>query len=890
MRYTIRATIMTMHSKVNWRLFALKPASITVMAIAALLLISMIAAVPPVGAQDDQPAEGDLPETGLDLQILDIDTSEFPEVRVTVASADERGAPISDNSQLTLWENGQPVANPSIERIPTGVDATFVIDANPDIIGVDDDSGLTRKQKAEESIRRYANQYMSRAGLDRISIIVPSDDGQSGRFLLQDASRPEDVIAAVDGYAPLSFRETPLNEMLTLALNQVQERGEEGRFHPVLLFTDARRISAQLSYPLLTAQANESGTPIYVAILGAVADETEIENARGLFAPTRADYVHMPTGVEADPIYEIWQQQSNRVQIAYRSQQGHSGSAKIEVNFGDVQASDSFELTLQPPEVRVWEENVDIHRAGAAPDSALADMQPAVQPLTASISWPDGYPRNVSEVTLYVNDQPQTVLTSLPDGTADTVTVDWDISSLVEGEFELVVAVTDELGLQGTSAPLPARLTLERPQPPTAVPTAPLPEEGVEDLIALLPLESLPLPLQQFSWISGDLAAGISVVMLVLLVAIFWRNRDRQTTEERLQELLNRASTAPIPPEVSEAADPLMGRLEPFAGTPTGTISFFGDNLTIGSDEETSDIVVPHPSVAGLHARIRHQEDEYWLFDEGGAEGTYLNYKRLGLAPRVLQDGDVVQFGTVNYRFRLRPQDYQGVDVIDEAVMDEVVILDMDGLMVDTEPLSRRAWDLVLADLGCGPLDDAYYSTLIGHRLWETAEMLVARYRLPIESNELAWRKELTFAEIRSGDIPVMPGLYDLLDALKQRGIYWGVATSTPRHVAEEILTKIDVMDGCRALAAGDEVADGKPQPDVYLLAAERLNKEPRRCLVFEDSPTGCRAARAAGMLVVAVPNSKDMLGRFECADHIMTSLLDVPDHLDALLEELKRR
>ena len=63
--------------------------------------------------------------------------------------------------------------------------------------------------------------------------------------------------------------------------------------------------------------------------------------------------------------------------------------------------------------------------------------------------------------------------------------------------------------------------------------------------------------------------------------------------------------------------------------------------------------------------------------------------------------------------------------------MDEVVILDMDGLMVDTEPLSRLAWDQVLAELGCEPIDDAFYSTLIGHRLWETAEILVAHYAAP---------------------------------------------------------------------------------------------------------------------------------------------------------------
>ncbi len=889
---------MNMHSKAVRRLTAVRLPSHRMNAIIGMMLIVMIlASAVPVGAQDDgQPAdEADSPGEAsaaeeLDLQIVEVDTSQFPEMRVTIATADDRSAPLTDLSQLTLWENGEPVANPLIERIPTGVDITFVIDANPDIVGVDDDSGLSRREKVQESIRRYADLYMSREGLDRVSIIVPSDDGQSGQFLLQDATVPEDVIAAIDAYAPISLRDTPLNEMLTLALNQVQERGEDGRFHPVLLFTDARRISAQLSYPLLTAQANESGTPIYTAILGAVADGSEIEYARGLFGPTRAAYVHMPTGVEADTIYEIWQQQSDRVLLAYRSQQAQSGRTQIDVNFGDVQASDSFNLTLLPPEVRVWEETVDIHRLGTVPDAALADLQPSVQPLTASISWPDGYPRTLSNVTLYVNDQPQTVMAALPEELLDTITVNWDISSVVEGDFELAVAVTDELGLSGVSAALPASVTSERPQPPTAVPTAPLPEEDVQDLFASLPLESIPLPLQRLPWFNGDLAAGITVIIMVLLVAIFWRNRDKQTTEERLQELLARASSAGEPPPVAEPATPLMGRFEPFAGTPTKNISFFGDNLTIGSDEGAADIVVPHSSVAGLHARIRHQEDEYWLFDEGSADGTYLNYKRLGLAPRILKDGDVVQFGIVSYRFRLRPEGYQGSDVIDEAVMDEVVILDMDGLMVDTEPLSRRAWDLVLADLGCGPLDDAYYSTLIGHRLWETAEMLVARYRLPIESNELAWRKELVFAEIRSGNIPVMPGLYELLDALKQRGIYWGVATSTPRHAAEEILTKIDVFDECRALAAGDEVPDGKPQPDVYLLAAERLNKEPQQCLVFEDSPTGCRAAHAAGMTVVAIPNNKDMLGRFECADHVMTSLLDVPDHLDDLLEELKRR
>ena len=138
------------------------------------------------------------------------------------------------------------------------------------------------------------NLYMNPDGLDRVSIIVPADDGQTGQFLLQDATLPEEVIAAIDAYDPASLSQTPLNEMLTLALEHAQQREESGRFHPLLLFSDGRRLPEQLSYPLLTAQANDSNTPIYAAIVGAVADELEIENVRGLFEPTRATYVHMP--------------------------------------------------------------------------------------------------------------------------------------------------------------------------------------------------------------------------------------------------------------------------------------------------------------------------------------------------------------------------------------------------------------------------------------------------------------------------------------------------------------------------------------------------------------------------------------------------------------------
>jgi pSer/pThr/pTyr-binding forkhead associated (FHA) protein len=79
-----------------------------------------------------------------------------------------------------------------------------------------------------------------------------------------------------------------------------------------------------------------------------------------------------------------------------------------------------------------------------------------------------------------------------------------------------------------------------------------------------------------------------------------------------------------------------------------------GDSMTIGSQGSDMDIVIEDASVGRLHARLKRQGRAYWLFDEGSPEGTYINYDRLGLAPRELTDGDLLQFGTVRFSFRVR--------------------------------------------------------------------------------------------------------------------------------------------------------------------------------------------------------------------------------------------
>lgn len=217
------------------------------------------------------------------------------------------------------------------------------------------------------------------------------------------------------------------------------------------------------------------------------------------------------------------------------------------------------------------------------------------------------------------------------------------------------------------------------------------------------------------------------------------------------------------------------------------------------------------------------------------------------------------------------------------------VVLDMDGLMVDSEPLSRRAWDQVLGPYGV-TLDDATYRGIIGFKTDDSAAVLIKAYNLPLQASDLAREKGDVLAKIRAQGVPPMPGLFEFHDQIAQHGLPWAVATSSPRAHAMQILEQLGLISSCRALAAGDEVARGKPAPDIYLLAAERLGISAKHCLAVEDSLPGCRAAQAAGMLVVAIPNGDTGAADFSNVDFVMPSLHHAAAVFDELLLELRKR
>ena len=185
------------------------------------------------------------------------------------------------------------------------------------------------------------------------------------------------------------------------------------------------------------------------------------------------------------------------------------------------------------------------------------------------------------------------------------------------------------------------------------------------------------------------------------------------------------------------------------------------------------------------------------------------------------------------------------------------VIFDMDGLMLDTEPLAARAWGEAAAGLGVA-FDEALALSMVGCNFADCSALVRGRYggEYPVEALLGRWHATYDSIVEREG-YAVKAGLLELLDWLDGTHIPAAVATSTRRARAETKLRHKGLLARFAAVVGGDEVARGKPAPDIFLEAAARIAMPPAACLVLEDSEPGIRAALAAGTMAIMVPDLK---------------------------------
>jgi HAD superfamily hydrolase (TIGR01509 family) len=212
--------------------------------------------------------------------------------------------------------------------------------------------------------------------------------------------------------------------------------------------------------------------------------------------------------------------------------------------------------------------------------------------------------------------------------------------------------------------------------------------------------------------------------------------------------------------------------------------------------------------------------------------------------------------------------------------MIEGVVFDMDGVLIDSHPVHRIAWSKFLATVGKSVSEEGLGFILAGRRREEILRHFLGD--LPeAKIAEYGHQKDLFFEE-NFQDVRLIPGVRKFLEALETEGLDAGIATSASSARTWGTLRRLKLDQKFSVVVTGDDVDAGKPDPEVYSLAAQRMNLPPEKLLALEDAPCGVQAAKSAGMRCVGVSTN----GRAEMLRQCGAELV-IPDFLDLCVETL---
>ena len=199
------------------------------------------------------------------------------------------------------------------------------------------------------------------------------------------------------------------------------------------------------------------------------------------------------------------------------------------------------------------------------------------------------------------------------------------------------------------------------------------------------------------------------------------------------------------------------------------------------------------------------------------------------------------------------------------------VIFDLDGVLVDTSQFHLKAWYDLAEKEGFEMSDHLFYSTF-GMQNYQILPMLAKRELSAGEIERMSQWKEERYRELIQGRLELMGGVKTLIEELKSSGFALAIGTSTPRVNLDFMLEQISIKAYIDACVTGEDVSNGKPAPDTFVKAAEKLSLSPGKCAVVEDAVQGVESGKKAGMAVVAVTTTRER-ANLKQADIIVDSL-----------------
>jgi len=210
--------------------------------------------------------------------------------------------------------------------------------------------------------------------------------------------------------------------------------------------------------------------------------------------------------------------------------------------------------------------------------------------------------------------------------------------------------------------------------------------------------------------------------------------------------------------------------------------------------------------------------------------------------------------------------------------MIKAVIFDMDGVMIDSEPLWEKTEKVMMAKKGL-IYNPAYREKIVGLGQKESAILLKETFSMNEDIEEIINERISVLLDIYDKELSLVRGLIELLDSVSKSSMKVALASSSPPKVIKFVLGKFDLDKYFDLVVSGDMVEQGKPNPDIYFYTAEKLGVDCEECVVIEDSINGVVSAKRAGMYCIAVPDKRLDANGFNSADVIINNIeyIDLP-------------
>jgi hypothetical protein len=605
-------------------------------------------------------AQGKLSE----VRIYSVDSAQFPQMRVRVAplQADGTLAPGLGREAFRIYEDGAERPVESASPIERGAQIAFVLDASGSI----NSPGATKRLRREEAIEAIddlvmTDKWVNRSSrLDRWMLIVPK--GEKDLRVAQEWT--DQPIAIHNGAYSYDYRsqtgDTPLYAMLVEALARMKDVPDyEARPKFLVVLSDGvdRTSKSDITDVINRANKLEPGVKIISIKLGPEA-EGATSNLYRLAKETDGVLVAPYTGPDAlRDAYGRLKSQRSPYEITYRSALGVSGKHAVVVGvlIGGQEvrsASAEFSTTVEPPAVRIVEpaSPAIIERVGDRWDADPKTLSPRDVPVAVEITWPGGRARAVQQITYLVDGVPVSSL-------KPEQRFVWDFSALPDGPHALVVEVKDELGVIARSEPLQANISIILPPAPTPTPLAPVIKEVI---------------IQETSKFGMFSAVALGIAAIALLLAIYVMIKYR--VPQRVGSAIGDVAKAVTDPFIHrQKGTPRRARatlvLLKEDGAPGETFALQGQK-TIGRNPESAQIIISHPTVSKLHARIEEETTGVFkIFDEGSTHGTYVNDEPVGPGGASLKARDEIELGDVRLLFQ--PGPLQSIDQTEPSARSE---------------------------------------------------------------------------------------------------------------------------------------------------------------------------------------------------------------------------